>query len=85
MAIDEPGSRWSRTLLRAWAWLALHPRVYRPVASLVSRTLAIAGRARGSLRALPFGGRWTRYRDLPAPQGQTFQGLYKRRAREVAP
>ena len=85
MAIDEPASRLSRTLLRAWAWLAQHPRAYRPVASLAARSLGLGGRMRGYLRALPFGARWTRHRDMPAPQGQTFQELYKRRSRGAAP
>jgi L-lactate dehydrogenase complex protein LldF len=85
MAIDEPASRLSRTLLRAWAWLAEHPRAYRPVASLAAGTLGLAGRTRGYLRTLPFGARWTRHRDLPAPQGRTFHQLYRPRAREAAP
>ena len=84
MAIDEPASRLSRTLLRAWAWLARHPRVYRSVANLAARALGLAGRKHGYVRALPFGARWTRYRDMPAPQGQTFHRLYKRRARRAA-
>jgi L-lactate dehydrogenase complex protein LldF len=85
MAIAEPASQLSRVLLRAWAWLARHPRAYRPIASLAARTLGVAGRTHGYLRALPFGGGWTRYRDLPAPQGQTFHDLYKRRVREASP
>ncbi|MDP1907848.1 MAG: DUF3390 domain-containing protein, partial [Hyphomicrobium sp.] len=84
MAIDMPGSSLSRGLLRAWAWLAAHPRAYRPMAAIAAGTLGRLGRARGKLTALPFAERWTRHRDLPAPQGRTFQDLYARQKREVA-
>jgi L-lactate dehydrogenase complex protein LldF len=85
MAIDMPGSSLSRGLLRAWAWLAAHPRAYRPVATIAVATLGRLGRAHGKLTALPFAERWTRHRDLPAPQGRTFQDLYARRRREAVP
>jgi L-lactate dehydrogenase complex protein LldF len=85
MAIDEPSSWRSRTLLRAWAWLAEHPRAYRPIARMAAGTLGLLGSTRGRLSALPFGERWTRHRDFPAPQGRTFQDLYARRKREAAP
>jgi L-lactate dehydrogenase complex protein LldF len=84
MAIDMPGSSLSRGLLRAWAWLAAHPRAYRPMAAIAAGTLGRLGRARGKLTALPFAERWTRHRYLPAPQGRTFQDLYARQKREVA-
>jgi L-lactate dehydrogenase complex protein LldF len=85
MALDEPSSWRSRTLLRAWAWLAEHPRAYRPIARMAAGTLGLLGSTRGRLSALPFGERWTRHRDFPAPQGRTFQDLYARRKREAAP
>ncbi|HSM19938.1 MAG TPA: lactate utilization protein LutB domain-containing protein, partial [Hyphomicrobiales bacterium] len=34
---------------------------------------------RGRFRKLPFAGGWTDHRDLPAPQGRTFQQLWRRR------
>jgi L-lactate dehydrogenase complex protein LldF len=55
------------------------------VAAIAAATLGRLGRARGKFAALPFAERWTRHRDLPAPQGRTFQDLYARRKREVAP
>jgi L-lactate dehydrogenase complex protein LldF len=85
VAIDAPGSSVSRGLLRAWAWLAAHPRAYRPVAAIAAAALGRLGSAQGKLTALPFAERWTRHRDLPTPQGRTFQDLYARRKREAAP
>jgi L-lactate dehydrogenase complex protein LldF len=41
--------------------------------------LARWGGERGSLRWLPLAGGWTDTRDLPAPQGQTFQQAWKQR------
>jgi L-lactate dehydrogenase complex protein LldF len=37
---------------------------------------------RGRFSALPFAGAWTDTRDLPAPEGETFQALYKKRSGE---
>jgi L-lactate dehydrogenase complex protein LldF len=73
-----------RTLLRAWARLALHPSAYHFAARLVARTLGVLGRRRGAFSRLPLAGRWTRERDFPAPQGATFQELWRRRRRGVS-
>ncbi len=69
----------TRLLLAVWAGVALHPRLYqwltRPLMSLLARL----GRARGGFRWLPLTGGWTRERDLPAPQGSTFQAQWRKR------
>jgi L-lactate dehydrogenase complex protein LldF len=69
----------SRIALALWAWVALRPRLYqllcRPAMSLLARLGAKTGR----FRRMPFAGGWTRERDLPAPQGQTFQALWQKR------
>ena len=61
----------ARGLMSLWARLALHPRLYqvatRPLMSLLARL------------GLPMAGGWTRVRDLPAPQGSTFQALWRER------
>lgn len=75
----------SRTLLRAWVQLAKHPRAYRLSARIAAATLSALAGAKGILRRLPFGERWTRQRDFPAPQGATFQDLWKRRERDEGP
>jgi L-lactate dehydrogenase complex protein LldF len=68
-----------RALLRAWAWLALHPGAYHRVARLGAGVLKRLAGTRGAFRQLPFAGRWTRHRDFPAPQGPTFQHLWAHR------
>lgn len=84
MAMSEPASWRGRALVRGWAWLARRPLAYRMIARIASAALAVMGRARGSLRWLPFGERWTRHRDFPAPLGRTFQDLYAQQKRGAA-
>jgi L-lactate dehydrogenase complex protein LldF len=52
----------------------------RPIACTRRSRPAALGR-RGRFRALPFAGGWTAYRDLPAPQGTTFQAEWAKRRR----
>ncbi len=66
-----------RKVLGVWAWLALRPFWYARCASLISRILFFLGGAKGRLTWLPSA--WTRERDLPAPAGQTFRTLYRKR------
>jgi L-lactate dehydrogenase complex protein LldF len=71
----------ARTALRLWAFFAKRPALYRLAAGLGARVLrARAGRA-GRIRSLPFAGGWTAHRDLPAPEGRTFQQLWAGRGR----
>ncbi len=62
-----------------WAFFARRPRLYGFVTQLAVPTLALLGRARGRFRWLPLAGGWTRDRDFPAPEGATFQALWRRR------
>ena len=68
--------------LGVWAWLAKRPGLYRALTGLQMRALGLAGRARGRFRRLPLAGGWTRYRDLPAPQGKTFQARWAEEQRK---
>jgi L-lactate dehydrogenase complex protein LldF len=43
--------------------------------------LGLMGKLFGRFRWLPLAGGWTRHRDFPAPDVQTFQAQWKRRAR----
>jgi len=62
--------RWA---LRAWAWAACRPRLYAQGARLAARLLRLLGGSRGRIGRLWLAGAWTATRELPAPEGRTFQ------------
>jgi L-lactate dehydrogenase complex protein LldF len=62
--------------LRAWAYVASRPWLYRRVADIATRLLRILGGRKGRLSRLPLASGWTEWRDLPAPEGRTFQQLW---------
>jgi L-lactate dehydrogenase complex protein LldF len=62
--------RWG---LGVWAFVARRPALYRLAMRIGVGMLGAAGRKRGRFRSLPLASGWTEARDLPAPQGQTFQ------------
>ena len=73
------GTRTSRLGLAMWGFLARRPALYRPVAGAVMGVMGWLGRRRGAFRRLPLAGGWTAVRDLPAPEGETFQRAWRRR------
>ena len=83
--LAQPPSRRARVMLRAWAFFARRPLLYRLAARIAAKMLALLGRGTGRLAWLPMGARWTRDRDFPAPEGQTFQVLWARRERGPEP
>src|SRR4051812_36855940 len=70
-----------RSGLELWGWFAKRPRFYRIATSLAIFAMGLAGKLFGRFRWLPLAGSWTRHRDLPAPEMQTFQAQWKRRVR----
>jgi len=70
--------RWG---LGAWAFVARRPALYHAATALTTRVLGMMGRRRGRFRSLPLAGGWTRTRDMPAPEGRTFQSLWAERWR----
>ena len=70
-----------RSGLAAWAFVAERPRLYRFTTNLAVRAMAWAGRSKGRFARLPLAGGWTEWRDLPAPQGASFQAQWKRHRR----
>jgi L-lactate dehydrogenase complex protein LldF len=70
--------------LGIWAIFARRPRLYRPLTQLAMRTLAFFGGARGRMHWLPLAGGWTRHRDFPIPERETFQLQWKRRKKTEA-
>jgi len=69
-----------RTGLGVWAFFAKRPRLYQWATRLAMRMLGNAGRGKGRFRFLPLAGGWTKYRDFPAPEGETFQEMWTKRA-----
>ncbi len=65
-----------RIALRAWSWAARHPRIYAAATRMAARLLHRLGGKDGLLHRFPGAGRWTDYRDMPAPSGCTFRDLY---------
>jgi len=67
-----------RSGLKLWGFFARRPGLYRAATRAAMGALSLAGRERGRFRWLPFTGGWTRHRDFPAPQGETFQQRWAR-------
>jgi L-lactate dehydrogenase complex protein LldF len=65
-----------RSGLRLWTAVAIRPALYHALAGIAGRLLGWAGRARGRFRSLPLASGWTLVRDMPAPEGRTFQALW---------
>jgi L-lactate dehydrogenase complex protein LldF len=70
----------ARLGLGLWAFLAKRPVLYHLAAGLMARGLGWLGRRRGSFYNLPLAGGWTGTREMPAPQGWTFQEMWHSRA-----
>lgn len=68
--------RWG---LKAWAFLARRPALYRLASSVAAKAIGWLSGGKGRLARLPLAGGWTRHRDLPAPEGKTFQELWRAR------
>ena len=73
----------ARAGLGLWARVATRPALYRLLTGIGVRLLGALGRRRGRFRRLPLAAGWTTYRDLPAPQGSTFQALWAARQRQA--
>jgi L-lactate dehydrogenase complex protein LldF len=74
----------SRTNLALWAWVARRPGLYRVLTHMAARLLKLIGGDKGRIASLPFAGGWTKTRDLPAPEGETFFARYARTQRDSA-
>ncbi len=64
---------------RLWAFVARRPALYHLGARIGMRVLGLLGGRRGRFRSLPLAGGWTGSRDLPAPEGRTFQAQWRAR------
>ena len=76
--LNSSSARW---VLSIWSWVARRPRLYQLMTKLTMNVLAWLGKRRGAFRRMPLAGGWTQERDLPAPQGSTFQAQWRKRSR----
>jgi L-lactate dehydrogenase complex protein LldF len=67
-----------RSGLKLWGFFARRPALYRVATGAAMRALGLAGRTKGRFSWLPFGSGWTKVRDFPVPQGETFQSRWAR-------
>jgi L-lactate dehydrogenase complex protein LldF len=75
---ERSDSPWlQRMAVRAWAFAAKRPKLYRMATGPLIGLLGEWGKARGAFRWLPLAGSWLRHRDLPAPAGRTFHALWR--------
>ena len=69
----------ARAGLSLWAYFARRPKLYRAAVSFAMPALKMLGGSKGRFSSLPLAGGWTKWRDLPAPQGRTFMQEYAQR------
>lgn len=68
-----------RTGLKLWAFFARRPALYRLATSFGIPLLSLFSGRRGRFRSLPLAGGWTKWRDMPAPEGRTFMQEWRER------
>lgn len=67
--------------LALWAFFAKRPALYQLATRMAMGTLGALGRRRGRFTRLPMAGGWTRHREMPAPQGKTFQQMWAKQTK----
>jgi L-lactate dehydrogenase complex protein LldF len=80
-SVEAPPAFPLRFGMKAFAWAAARPAVYRAM-TLIGRTLLRARARDGWISRLPgMAGGWTQFRDLRAPAPRTFQDAWRERGR----
>ena len=74
--LQPKAMRWG---LGLWAFFAKRPKLYRKATAIAARVLANQAHGKGRLTKVPLASGWTDVRDFPAPQGKTFQQMWKER------
>ncbi|MCK5446101.1 MAG: iron-sulfur cluster-binding protein [Rhodospirillaceae bacterium] len=77
------GSLLARVALKMWATIAVRPAIYHRLASFKLGAWKMLAGKRGRFKSFPFASGWTASRDLPTPEGKTFQALWKARNGKV--
>jgi len=67
----------ARIALAGWSFIAKRPKLYHPLAAFKYALLAKLGRKKGRFSKVPFASAWTEGRDLPTPEGKTFQQQWR--------
>jgi L-lactate dehydrogenase complex protein LldF len=67
-----------RLAINLWRYAALHPGLYAWLAKTGARLMRSLGGKDKLLHRLPGLDGWTKGRDMPAPEGQTFRELWER-------
>ncbi len=75
----QPASSASKLALRAWAFLAKRPGLYRLAANFQGRALSLVAGRKRRFSKLPFAHGWTEHRDLPAPAPRSFLSQWQAR------
>ena len=65
--------------LGVWAFFARRPSLYKLATSVAMPLMSYFGRKQGRFKKLPLASGWTDHRDMPAPQGKTFQAQWRER------
>jgi L-lactate dehydrogenase complex protein LldF len=73
----------ARAAFQIWSALVVRPRLYHLLTRFLAAIGGAAGRSKGRFRRLPVARGWLRHRDMPAPQGRTFQQLWQETERGV--
>jgi L-lactate dehydrogenase complex protein LldF len=71
----------ARTSIKAWAWLAKKPKLYASITSFMASSLKTLNKITGNkgyFKHLLGAGGWTKFRNFPAPEGETFQSQYRK-------
>ena len=63
--------------LGVWAFFAARPAVYQFGTRIAMAVMGALGRRKGVFTRMPLAGGWTQARDLPTPQGETFQAAWR--------
>src|SRR5258707_7409316 len=71
-----------RNGLSLWAFVARRPALYHAMTNVATRVLGAFGRRHGRFRTLPLANGWTQVRDMPAPEGRSFQSLWAERQKK---
>src|SRR5207253_1608527 len=74
---EAPAPATLRAPMKAFAWMAVRPRLYRTLAAAGRWLLRLRAREGWVRRAPGLAAGWTRFRDLRAPAARTFQDMWR--------